>query len=262
MKEQLKLHTTTLWDYSSQQHKKKFEKGHKEYIGATPTYIINNLLLRYTKKKDLVVDPMVGSGTTIDVARELSRRALGYDINPVALKRSDVFKSDARKLPLENEKADFVFVDPPYSDHIKYSDEKNCIGKLNASENKYYDEMGLVIKEIHRVLKHDRYMALYVSDSFETGKNFMPIGFRLFSILEQYFVPVDIVSVVRHNKDMEKKNYKIAAAEQNFFLRGFNYLFIMYKPNKNASKNLGKNNGVVEMLDRRNLDEYNTVEYL
>ncbi len=214
MKEQLKLHTTTLWDYSSQQHKKKFEKGHKEYIGATPTYIINNLLLRYTKKKDLVVDPMVGSGTTIDVARELSRRALGYDINPAALKRSDVFKSDARKLPLEDAKADFVFIDPPYSDHIKYSDEKNCIGRLNASENnKYYDEMGLVIKEIHRILKPDRYMALYVSDSFESGKNFMPIGFRLFSILEQYFTAVDIVSVVRHNKDMEKKNYKIAAAE-------------------------------------------------
>ncbi len=257
MKEQLKLSTTTLWNYSSQQHKKIFEDGHKNYIGATPTYIIYNLLLRYTKKKDLIVDPMAGSGTTIDVARDMGRRTLGYDINPKALQRKDIFNSDARKLPLENEKADFVFIDPPYSDHINYSDKKNCIGKLNANDKKYYEQMELVIKEIHRILKSDRYMALYVSDSFEVGKKFMPIGFKLFSILEKYFLPVDIISVVRHNADLEKTNYKIAAAEQNFFLRGFNYLFIMYKQN---SKD--KHTAKIELLDRRNMDEHKTTEYI
>jgi DNA modification methylase len=31
---------------------------------------------------DLVVDPMCGSGTTIDVCKEERRRAIGYDIHP------------------------------------------------------------------------------------------------------------------------------------------------------------------------------------
>ena len=40
---------------------------------------------------------------------------------------------------------------------------------------------------------------------------------------------VEIVSVVRHNKTLEMGNYRKAADEGNFFLRGFNYLFIMRK---------------------------------
>jgi len=28
-----------------------------------------------------VVDPMCGSGTTIDVAKELNRKVIGYDLN-------------------------------------------------------------------------------------------------------------------------------------------------------------------------------------
>ena len=33
---------------------------------------------------------------------------------------------------------------------------------------------------------------------------------------------------IRHSLS-DKGNYHIAAAENNFYLRGFNYLFIMYK---------------------------------
>jgi hypothetical protein len=49
----------------------------------------------------------------------------------------------------------------------------------------------------------------------------------LFDRLRKRFTPVDIVSVVRHNKTLEMGNYRKAAEEGNFFLRGFNYLFIM-----------------------------------
>jgi hypothetical protein len=79
------------------------------------------------------------------------------------------------------------------------------------------------------VLKPGRYMGLYVSDSYEKKKGFFPIGFELFSIMREYFTPIDIVSVVRHNKTLEMGNYRKAADEGNFFLRGFNYLFIMQK---------------------------------
>jgi hypothetical protein len=46
--------------------------------------------------------------------------------------------------------------------------------------------------------------------------------------------PVDIISVIRHNKTLEMGNYRKAAEEGNFFLRGFNYLFIMRKPTEVA----------------------------
>jgi adenine-specific DNA-methyltransferase len=224
-KPSLKLQTTTLWDYPSQQYRRGME-SHQEYQGATPAYIIWNLLERYTKPKDLVVDPMCGSGTTLEVARELGRRALGYDIAPI---RKDIFRADARKLPLEDGKADFVFVDPPYSDHIRYSGLPECIGELSARGEEYFTAMGQAIRETHRILRPDRFMALYVSDSFEKGKAFVPIGFRLFSIMQEYYEPVDIIAVRRHNAKLQKGNWHSAAIEQNFFLRGFNYLFIMHR---------------------------------
>jgi len=231
----LRLMNTTLWEYPSQHYGDTIQ-GDKDYIGATPSWVIWQLLTRYTREKDLIVDPMCGSGTTIDVARDLSRRALGYDLS-TRNTRPDIFRADARALPLENEKADFVFVDPPYSTHVDYSDDPRCIGKLDAGgENggaAYYEAMRRVIAEIDRVLKPGRFMALFVSDSFQKsraeGGPFMPIGFELFALLRERFQPADIVCVVRHNANLKRGNWLKAAEEGKFFLRGFNYLFIMKK---------------------------------
>lgn len=224
---------TTLWEYPSQHYVSESGstmQGDKHYTGATPSWVIWQLLNRYTRPRDLVVDPMCGSGTTLDVARDMGRRALGYDIAPT---RDDIFRADARRLPLEDAKADFVFIDPPYSTHVTYSDDPSCIGRLDAGGSAYFEAMERVIDECHRVLGDRRFLGLYVSDSFKKGKRqggtFMPIGFELFAILRRRFRPVDIVCVVRHNRKLKKSHWHKAAIEGNYFLRGFNYLFIMKK---------------------------------
>ncbi len=223
----LRIQVTTLWDYPSQDYGEG-QQGKAGYKGATPSYIIWNLLQRYTKEKDLVIDPCAGSGTTLDVARDLGRRALGYDVHP---SRKDIFKVDARKLPPElTGKVDFVFIDPPYSTHLDYGDDPRDIGKLDAAGGEYYLAMEKVFSEIHRVLKPGKHMGLYVGDSYVHGKGYYPIGFELFARLRAAGLePVDIISVTRRNKTLEMGNYRKAAEEQNFFLRGFNYLFIMRK---------------------------------
>src|ERR1700712_5391033 len=77
----LLLQPTTLWEYPSQ-HYGQEEQGDKRYVGATPSYVIWNLIQRYTQPGDLIVDPMCGSGTTLDVARDSSRRGRGFDLAP------------------------------------------------------------------------------------------------------------------------------------------------------------------------------------
>jgi DNA modification methylase len=241
----LRLATTTLWTYPSQHYdapgKSGAMQGDKAYVGATPSWVIWQLLQRYTREGDLVIDPMCGSGTTLDVARDLDRRGLGYDLTP---SRPDIFRADARAIPLEDGKADFVFIDPPYSTHVDYSDDPRCIGKLDSGGPDrgaaYYAAMEGVIAEIDRVLKDRRYMALYVSDSFkkkgESGKGeFMPIGFELFERLRRRFRPIDVIAVVRNNSKLDRQPWHAAAAEGNFFLRGFNYLFIMKKERMEAT---------------------------
>ncbi len=72
-------------------------------------------------------------------------------------------------------------------------------------------------------------MALYVSDTYKKKQGFVPIGFRLFDLLCKKFRPLDVVSVVRHNKGLKKDSWHKEAEKGNYYLRGFNYLFIMKK---------------------------------
>ena len=226
----LKLQTTTLWYYPSQQVAGRLH-GDPRYEGRTPAYVIWNLLERYTRPGDLVVDPFCGGGTTLDVARDLQRRALGYDIAPA---REDVFRADARKLPLEDGKADFVFMDPPYGTHVEYSDDPACLGKLEAEDEAYFEALDLCFAEAERVLRERRYLAVLVGDSFKKKRGFTGIGARCFELLARRFRAIDHIAVVRGNRTLEKPSYHKAAAEQNFFLRGFNHLLIFKRERARA----------------------------
>lgn len=244
----LRLQTTTLWEYPSQHYDAADGtrmQGDKAYVGATPSWVIWQVLTRYTREGDVIVDPMCGSGTTIDVCTDLARAPRGFDLAP---SRPDITQADARTIPMPDGSADFVFIDPPYSTHVDYSDDPRCIGKLDSGGDDdgeaYFTAMTQVLTECHRILKDRRYMALYVSDSFRKSKGvpggvFMPIGFRVFGIMQSLFKPVDIICVVRHNQKLSRGNWHKAAEEGNFFLRGFNYLFIVKKQEERRVPRVG-----------------------
>ena len=67
------LHPTTLWDFPKQSYGKT-QKGDWRFNGVTPAGVIYNLIMRYTKPGDLVVDSMCGSGTTIDICKFVKKK--------------------------------------------------------------------------------------------------------------------------------------------------------------------------------------------
>ncbi len=229
-KPSLKLQTTTLWYYPSQQHGDE-AMGDPHYTGRTPTYVIWNLLERYTREGDQVIDPFCGGGTTLDVAEDMQRKSRGFDLQP---QHERVEEGDARSLPLKAGSVDFVFMDPPYSTHLEYSDDPRCIGKLSAFEDGYFDAMGAVFVEAERILAPGGILAVYVSDSFEKrrapGETFVGIGAELYCMLRSRLQPVDHICVVRGNTKLEEPSYHEAAQAGNFFLRGFNHLLIFRRP--------------------------------
>lgn len=229
-KPELRRQPTTLWEYPSQ-HYGTGMQGDARYVGATPSYVIWNVIQAYTKPGDLIVDPFCGSGTTLDVAKDTQRMARGFDLKPY---REDIERADSRKLPLDADSVDLVFMDPPYGDHINYSNDPQCIGKLSAYSPDYYREMHGAIKEATRVLKPGGVLAVYVCDYFEKKNGFAPVGFGLFDSLAQLTIPIDMIAVTRHHKTLEMGNYRKAAEEGGFFLRGFNYLMLGRKPERQA----------------------------
>ncbi len=221
------IEATTNWDFQRQSYGLT-PKGNNKYPGVTPALIIYNMVWRYTNPGDLVVDPMCGSGTTIDVCKEEKRRAIGLDISPV---RSDIIQGDARNLPLKSNIADMVFIDSPYGDNIKYNEHPGCIGKISSETERFYDELEEAMGESHRILKEGKVLGWLIGDQW-VKKKFTPVGLKVYTRLCKYFKPLDIISVARRGQSSHTGLWYNRARRFNFFLRGFKYLIIMRNPSK------------------------------
>jgi len=74
---------TTVWSFPV---RGKWSTHKGTYRGNFAPQVAKNLLLRYTKESDVILDPMMGSGTTLIEVKLLKRRAIGIDINPSYVK--------------------------------------------------------------------------------------------------------------------------------------------------------------------------------
>jgi len=147
-------------------------------------------------------------------------------------KRLNIIRNDARRIPLDDESVDFVFIDSPYSDNVKYSDHPDCIGKISCEKEEFFTELEKIAKEIYRILKPDKVMAWLIGDHWRKRSGFIPVGIRMYERLCKYFETVDIVCVTRRNQTSNTGLWHKRAREFNFYLRGFKYLFIMQKTNQ------------------------------
>ena len=221
------LQATTLWDFPRQSYGKT-TKGDNKYAGVTPAELIWNLVWRYTEPGDLVVDPMCGSGTTLDVCKEEQRKVICYDVSPPS-ERKDINKNDARKIPLDDDSADLVFVDSPYGDNIKYNNEPANIGNISSESKLFYDELEKVMIECHRILRNGKVLGWLIGDQW-VKKKFTPVGFEVYNRLSKHFDTVDVICIPRKGQYSHTAPWYNRARRFNFYLRGFKYLFIMRKP--------------------------------
>jgi hypothetical protein len=121
------------------------------YPGRVPAQIVLHCLYFWTKRGDLVVDPMSGSGTTIDSCKAMGRDVLGYDARP---SRDDIIKHDileTGKWPKGTADAKLIFWDPPYFKKVDdgYSDQS--ISRLErAGYLKFFSDMANAIPKTFR----------------------------------------------------------------------------------------------------------------
>ena len=116
-------------------------------------------------------------------------------------------------------------------DNIKYNDHPDNIGNISCENPLFFEKLEGVVNESYRILKPEKYISWLIGDQAKK-KKFVPVGFKMYSILEKYFKPVDIICVTRHNQTSNTSIWHERARRYNFYLRGFKYLIIMQKVTK------------------------------
>lgn len=231
------LQKTTIWSFPDRGNWAT-HKG--DYRGNWSPHIPRNLILKYTKEGDTVLDCFLGSGTTLIECKLLNRNGIGIDINPKAIEiansrlkfhvdnssKQTLINASAKNLSmLDDSTIDFICTHPPYANIIKYSDNINGDISLLKYDD-FINELNVIAKELYRVLKYNSYCALMIGDIRKNG-NVIPLGFKTMeAFLKNGLTLKEIIIKEQHNcKSTTYWNNK----NLNFYLLAHEYVFILYK---------------------------------
>ncbi len=150
----------TPYDVWAFRHDRAFGVPHP---GSIPPSIIAHTLHYFTEPGGLVVDPMAGGGTTIDVCAAMGRRCLAFDIEPA---RADIQGLDVRDgFPDASLGCDLIFCDPPYHTMLarRYADDAVSLAPLSA----WIDFLNAFARMAFATLRPGGYLALLLANQTE-----------------------------------------------------------------------------------------------
>lgn len=239
--ENFEMECTSVWAFP---RRGSWATHTSDWRGNWSPEVVRNLILRYSKEGDHLLDCMIGGGTTAIEAKILNRHITCLDVNEKALERTKrvldfevenkskqrIKKCDARNMDfIKDNEIDFALTHPPYVDIIKYSNGSvpEDISNIHDIEE-FCDETEKVAKEIFRVLRPGKYCAILMGDT-RRNKMYQPLAFK---VMER-FLRVGFVL----KEDIIKRQFNCKATgfwvnrskDANFLLIMHEHLFIFHK---------------------------------
>lgn len=224
-----------------------------DYHGNFVPQIPHQLFTRYTKKGDWILDPFMGSGTSLIEAQRMGRNSIGIELQDnvaretakrIATEKNDACKAyafigNSRCVDIEKmlqtvgvEKVQFLIMHPPYWDIIKFSDNPNDLSNAATLDN-FLNSFGEVIDNTTKVLERHRYCAVVIGDKYAESQ-IVPLGFHCMNLfLERGFI-LKAILVKNFGETQGKANkqgiWRYRALSSDFYIFKHEYIFVFKKP--------------------------------
>lgn len=243
--ENFELETSTVWSFPQRGN---WATHDSKWRGNWSPYIPRNIMLRYSKEGDLVLDQFAGGGTTLVEAKLLNRNIIGVDVNDVALNRCrekvdfehegangevSIVKGDACNLSfIEDQSIDLICTHPPYANMIKYSKDLELDipeDLSNCEIPQFLEQMKKVASESFRVLKKGKFCAVLFGDTRKNG-HMIPTSFEVMQIFEDAGFKLKELIIKQQHNCRATGYWKTSSVKYNFLLIAHEYLFVFRKP--------------------------------
>jgi DNA modification methylase len=199
------------------------EQSEKDHPAKFPEKLVEDFVGFFTQEGDWVLDPFLGTGSTLVGCRSMRRNAVGIELtnkyaevakerarqqslNPVQL---EVVNEDCRDaLPELDRKFDYCLTSPPYwnmlkksrggveSEHkkrekdgldTKYSDSNRDLGNIDEYED-FLGELEQIFLEVYDVLKEEGYLTVVIQNIRTEDGEMKPLAWDLASRLGETYV--------------------------------------------------------------------------
>lgn len=242
--------TDSLWLFDRRDSSGVHRAG---YWGNFVPQIPHQLMRRYTRRGDLVIDPFAGAGTTLIEGRRLGRHTIGVEL------RADVVEQARATLAAEPDRygalcalevgdsaafdwraalarhgrrsAQLAILHPPYFDIIRFSDDPRDLANAPSVEA-FLARLGDTVAHVAEVLDNGRYLALVIGDKYAHG-DWIPLGFLAMNeVLQRGF---GLKSIIVKNfeettgKRSQKELWRYRALVGGFYVFKHEYIFVFKK---------------------------------
>jgi len=230
------------------------------YHGNFIPQIPNQLMQRFTKKGDVVLDGFLGHGTTLIEAKRLQRNGIGVELIPAVAKIAEaniqserlangltsthVIVGDSSKKTTREKVSDvlrvigkksvqLIILHPPYHDIIKFSDEKDDLCNVPSVEV-FTKKFGDVVENFSPFLDKNHYLAIVIGDKYKESK-WVPLGFYLMGEVLKRDPRLVLKSIVIKNmannraKLNQEKLWRYRALAGGFYIFKHEYVLLFKK---------------------------------
>lgn len=242
--------TSSLWIIDRRDNKGN-HKG--DYHGNFIPQIPYQMLVRYTKKGDWILDPFVGSGTSLIEAEKLNRNSIGIDIDSKILeiaktrlensknsktiiRQGDSANIDIEEILKENQIEDvqFIFYHPPYWDIIEFNSYQGNLSQAESLEE-FLKMFESVFDNTIKYLEDGRFYCIVIGDIYKKGE-WIPLSSHIIQLIlnKKHKLKSVVVKNIGETKAKsgQRQLWRYRSLVNGFYVFEHEYIIIFKKPGK------------------------------